>query len=373
MMSPAYRELFPNTVIQNPSNKRLRLTSNLVETSAGGYLFSVGVGGSTTGKTATAMICDDLTKDWRQAQQKGQRDFIYEWFNSVAQTRCTKDAPIIVMNTRWHMDDISGRLLKKAEDDPEASQYEVLSIPAAYDPNLPHIHPDDPRTEKGEALWPEVKGDDVFLERLKRDVGDRVWSALYQQYPKTDGGNIIKESWIKYYSQLPFSPGSITAANSLQSWDLTFKETGSSYVVGIVMVRYQDAFYIVDMFREKTDIVGTMEAFKEMSGKYRFAQQLIEDKANGPAIISLLRKQFPNIVPVKPTSTKDERLHVVSPLFEQGRVFLPTNAPWTRLMVEELTSFPASSNDDIVDAISQGLQHFNKLSGSRRLEAMSRL
>ena len=370
IMDQKYKKIFPARMNQRYS--RRKQTQNFFETDYNGFLYSVGVLGSTTGRSATCLICDDPIRDMLDASSPTMRQRRREWFQAVAQTRLTKDGHIIVMHTRWHESDLAGELLKEAESNPEATQWEVISLPALGRPEAKYRHPDDHR-EYDEPLWPEVKGDLNKMLQIKMDVGERVWSALYQQEPKIEGGNIIKESWFRFYGELPTAINSTPAHKIIQSWDLTFKETGSSYVVGVVILKHNADFYIVDFFRAKADVVVTLDAIRSMSRKYPNASILIEDKANGPAVISLLKKELSRMIPIKPKAGKDERLHVVAPLFEAGNVYLPTNAPWTRLVTSELQQFPNSENDDIVDAISQGLQFWGKLSGLNRLEAMGNL
>ena len=360
-----YKEIFPTRMTQK--YLRRKQTQNFFETDYNGYLYSVGIGGSTTGRSANVFICDDPIKDMIDAGSPTMRQRRIEWFQAVAQTRLTKDGHIIVMHTRWHESDLAGQLLA----DPE-NQWEIISLPALGRPEAKYRHPLDTR-KHDEPLWPEMKGDFEKLSQIKKDVGERVWSALYQQEPKIEGGNIIKESWFRFYTQLPISIQSIPAHKIVQSWDLTFKDTGSSYVVGVVLLKHDADFYVLDFFRAKADAVATIEAIRSMTKKYPNASVLIEDKANGPAIISLLKREISRMIPIRPMAGKDERLHVVAPLFEAGNVHLPTNAPWTKLMMSELQQFPNSENDDIVDAVSQGLQHFSKLTGLRHLEAMTRL
>jgi len=376
LCSDTYDDIFPGTsishknVVKSGGYKRTANHFEIID--ARGSMFSVGVGGSTTGKSADIFIIDDPFKDLQQAYSQTTRARVIDWYNSVAQTRLTLNGHIIIMHTRWHEADLAGYLLSEAQRDAKATQWEVISIPAIGVEHNPFKHPSDKRRE-GDPLWPEFKGDIDYLETVRKSVGEKVWSALYQQSPTIEGGNIIKEAWLKYYSSLPFDISSKRANDLIQSWDLTFKETGSSYVVGIVIAKHGADFYIIDCYRKKADIVQTMEAIKAMTTKYPDTSILIEDKANGPAVISMLKSQISRVIPVRPESGKDERLHVVAPLFEAGNVHFPSFAPWIKEVIHELQSFPNGANDDIVDAISQGLQHWNKLTGLRRLQAMGQL
>jgi len=376
MLTEEYEGIFPWTFLSEkrvqsgPGWKRTANYFEIVENK--GFMFSVGVGGSTTGKSADVFIVDDPFKDMQQASSGSTRRRIRDWFNSVAQTRLSLNGHVILMHTRWHDDDLAGQLLRESELDPNTTQWEVISIPAVGVEKAKFRHNLDQRKD-GEPLWPSFKGDVEYLETVRKSVGERVWSALYQQNPTIEGGNIIREHWIEYYSQLPFQIHAIPSNRMIQSWDLTFKDTGTSYVVGVAIVYFEAKFYIIDFYRAKADVIKSMEAIRAMSSRLPNSTILIEDKANGPAVMSILKKELTRLIAVKPDASKDERLHVVAPFFEARNVVLPLNAPWTKEMVHELVSFPNSSNDDIVDAVSQGLQHWNKLSGIRRLEAMGNI
>lgn len=357
----AYRKIFPETQFSR-KNVRQSLTKE------GGYLYAIGVGGTTTGKRADVFICDDPVKDLKDALSATQRKAKIDWFNSVAQTRCSLNAAIIVMHTRWHQEDLAGYLIQKSKTEEKASKYDVICFPAAYDPNHEFASPLDHRTKKGEALWPEFKGDQEELEVIKTDVGSYTWGALFQQSPKVEGGNIIKDEWISYYNTLPHDDKN--KAHYIGSWDLTFKETGTSYVVGLVMKKQGANFYIVDIVRGKFDFVETAKQLEAMVRRNPDCRQwLIEKAANGEAILAFLKNRVSGLKGIKPTVSKDERLHSVVPFFEAGNVHIPANHPLTKTIVEELTTFPNASNDDIVDAVSMALNNFTKLSGLRHLRA----
>ena len=174
--------------------------------------------------------------------------------------------------------------------------------------------------------------------------------------------------------QLPFDVQKWRDAYTITSWDLTFKKTGKSYVVGVVLSKYKGQFYLVDMYRAKADIVETQKAIEKMAEKYPACKtHLIENKANGPAIVALLKKKVPNLIEVNPGTSKDERLHSVSPIFEAGNFLLPMNSPLSKVIIEELVSFPNADNDDIVDAISQGLNRFMEMRGIGHLRAITKM
>lgn len=376
MTSQQYAEIFPNTRINNKrvvTTSEWKRTANFFEViEKRGYLFSVGVGGSTTGRAADILIIDDPIKDYVDACSAVMRQRRIDWFNTVAQTRLSKDGHIILMHTRWHETDLAGYLLKAQEMDEGSTQWEVISIPAAGNPGAKYRHVKDVR-EKDDPLWPEFKGDRAHIQKVKTDVGERAWSSLYQQEPKVQGGNIIKEEWIKLYTELPFKLQNLQPGNMIQSWDLQFKKTGTSFTVGMTIAKYGEDFYLLAIWRKKADIIDTQTAMLDMAKAFPMCHTvLVEDKANGPAILTLLKNKINGMIPVLPELSKDERLHIIAPIFEAGHVFIPANHPETKEIINELTTFPASENDDIVDAFSQGLTHFYEQSGIRHLEATSR-
>ena len=358
-----YKQIFPNTKLK-------RSTRNKTVTTENGYVYAVGVGGTLTGKGAGLFICDDPIKGHAEAASKTHQKRLIDWYNGVAQTRLTKDGSVIIMHTRWHKKDLAGHVISQGQNNPLASQFEVLCFPAAYDPDHPYCSPIDQRTYKGEALWPNFREDDEELERLRADVGARTWAALFRQSPTVEGGNIIKEEDIQLYQKLPIDLSKLKSSMIIQSWDAQFKETGSSFTVGVTFLKQGADFYLVDFYRQKAGIVESQRAIQAMSDRWPQCNTiLIEDKANGPAIIELLKRKISGIIAVKPEASKDERLHLVAPFFEAKNVHLPANHPKLKTIIEELTEFPNSENDDIVDAISQALSRFTKLKGLRYLEA----
>jgi len=376
MSQPEYLEIFPNT-ITGAFDKSLKSTQNECQTSSKGYLFSVGVGGSTTGRAAGEIssgkednvspgvfICDDPVKDLAEAFSETFRRRKMDWWQSVVNTRIHGTSHTILMHTRWHQLDVAGQILADGADG-----WEIISFPE-LGPDKEYKNEYDPRVGENEPLWPEEKGGYDELMKVKETVGSYTFSALFQQKPKVQGGNIIKEEWIRLYQKPPSDPHKLKSINMLQSWDLQFKKTGSSYTVGITLGRYGADYYLLDIYRQKADVVDTKRAIKDMSNSWSNCLTiLVEDKANGPAILSMLGKTVQGLIPVSPDSSKDERLHSVSPIFEAGNFHIPANHPETKNIIDELTTFPASANDDIVDAISQGINRFQELRGLAALQA----
>ena len=193
-------------------------------------------------------------------------------------------------------------------------------------------------------------------------MGSWAFAGQYQQAPAPLEGGTIKYDWLKFYRELPARFDYV-----LQSWDCSFKESkDSDYVVGQVWGRASTQspagrsaqYYLLDQVRGRMDFVGTKNAIRAMSAKYPQAvTKLIEDKANGPAVISALKAEVDGMIAVNPEGGKESRMNSVSALFEAGNVFLPEaeRAPWTHDYMHELCTFPKAAHDDEVDATSQAL------------------
>lgn len=374
MEDERYHEIFPDVLIpdapfskKHPDNGKYKRTNGMFELIGNsGYLLSSGVGGTITGLGADLFIIDDPVKNEEEAMSLVKRESVFSWFNSTAYSRLEDDANFLICQTRWHKQDLSGKLIEEIEYGGE--KWEVITLPAISGVERDVLDPRD----TGEPLW-EDKYDLARLETIKRQVGARVWSALYQQRPVIEGGNIVKEDWFRYYTTLPFDPKKWREAYTIISWDLSFKKTGKSFVVGVAIAKYKSSFYVIDMWRQKADIIDTQKGIKKMADDHPACRcVLIEDKANGPAILQLMKSQISYLIAVPAIASKDERLHSIAPIIEAGNLYLPANAPYTKDIVEEMCSFPNADNDDIVDAISQGLNRFMEMKGLRHLRAMTK-
>lgn len=323
-----------------------------------GGLHAAGVGGPITGKGAKIAIIDDPVKNAEEADSETMRDKIWEWYQSTLYTRLTPDGRIIVVMTRWHEDDLVGRLLKKEEDEikegiHKGERWTVINFPAIAEKD------DYLGREEGEPLWPEQGFDKDRIEQIKIDVGSRVFNALYQQRPSAAEGNLLKREWWRYYDYLP------EINTMLISVDAAFKdEDDSDFVVCQVWGRHGNNVYLIDQVRGRMNFLATIQTIRNLHNKYpRAGLKLIEDKANGSAIIQTLELEMPGIIAVKPEGGKVARVNAVSAFIESGNVFLPRTAEWVQDFVEEAANFPNGKNDDQVDAMSQALHRYYYMSG----------
>lgn len=358
---PLYREIFPNTTLSG-SNVRTSAQGSYLRNSDifevvgnTGVYRSAGVGGGITGMGFSVGIIDDPFKNWQEANSLTVRNAVFEWFCSTFYTRGEKikdqDCKIIIIMTRWHEDDLAGRIIKQMEDGGE--QWEIINLPALYEKSKYNC-PEDWRRE-GQALWPSRYNEEK-LQTIKKTIGSYLFNALYQQRPSPPEGSILQRSWWKFYKEIPVKFDEI-----IQSWDCTFKDANDTdFVVGQVWGRIGADKYLLDQVRARMGFIDTITAIRTLTAKWPKARlKLIEDKANGPAIIETLKKEIPGIVPVNPKGSKVERVYSISPDVEAGNVYLPSSARWLHDFIEECSAFPSSTNDDQVDALSQALQRFS--------------
>lgn len=357
MDSQEYNDIFPETQLIGQGKTRskqgfLRNADFFEIVGHNGSYRSAGVGGGITGMGGDILIIDDPLKDREEADSATIRNKVWDWYTSTLYTRLAPGGDIIVIQTRWHTDDLSGRLLEAAASG-EGDQWSVVNFPAIAETDEPH-------RKAGEALHPERYPLEQLL-KIKAAIGTRDWEALYQQHPTPDGGTIFKKEWLKFWlpKDLPSSFQGIVL-----SWDMTFKEGDSNdFVVGQAWGRKGGDFFLLDQVRGRWGFTETMEQFKALAARYPQAgRKLVEDKANGPAVIDSLKHHISGIVPVEPDGSKVARAHAVTALFEAGNVYIPDPSlfPWVREYITELTQFPSVAHDDQVDSTTQALRHFDK-------------
>lgn len=331
-----------------------------------GGITCVGIGSGLTGRPIDALIIDDPFADREQAASAYYRDRVWDWWQAVGSTRLAPGAPVIVILTRWHEDDIVGRLLA-AED---GRRWRVINIPALADHDPEKGQSDPLGREPGQWLTSARGRTDVEWEAIRIQVGSRVFAALYQGRPSPDTGNVWKRTWWRRYSaplwsQHPTAPGAywIDPAEFdelIMSWDMAFKDTKSSdFVVGQVWLRKGARVYLLDQIRKRLTFTETLTAFQAMCDRWpQAAAKLVEDKANGTAVIDTLRKKIPGLIAISPTESKYSRANAVAPVIEAGNVLLPEGEIAlfdTEEFVDEAADFPNSAHDDQVDAASQAL------------------
>lgn len=311
-----------------------------------GGVVADGVEGSLTGKGAELLIIDDPHKDAAEAASPVMRAKVYEWYKNVARIRLHPGGRIVIIQTRWHEADLIGSILHDS-----SKGWYIINLPAlAEDEDYLGRAP-------GQALWPERYDEDA-LKAIRKDIGSYAFASLFQQRPAPPEGALVKKSHLRYYTDMPERFDKL-----IQCWDLAVeaKDT-SSFVVGQVWGKIGPHRYLLDQFRARADIIGSMSAIRNMRRKWPLARTTyIEKKANGAPVIQILQKELDSIAPFDPLGSKEQRLNACLPLFEGGNIFFPdpSVAIWVNDLVYELVTFPHGVNDDQVDCLSMAQDRMN--------------
>jgi predicted phage terminase large subunit-like protein len=296
-----------------------------------------------TGNPAKLLVIDDPVRTREEAFSTVTREKVWqEWLSSI-KSRLANGAKVIMIMTRWHEDDLAGRILK--------SERNVLHINLTAEAEIGDVLGRKP----GEGLFPEIGKGTEWVQQMKRSYiageGTEAWNSMYQGRPSMQSGNIFKKDWFKFYDVLP------QVYSTIISVDAAFKDKASSDFVAIgVWGKSGSSVFLIDVVNERLDFVRTVETIRALKQKYPEANMiLIEDKANGSAIISTLQREIMGIVPVEPLGSKEARAYSIQPFILAGNVFLPSHASWKEEYIDQMTRFPKGRYDDMVDMTSQAL------------------
>ena len=309
-------------------------------TKAGGVYRAAGVGGAITGFGADILLIDDPLRGREDADSETIRNKVWDWWQNDAYTRLMPGGAVICIQTRWHEDDLAGRLLEESH-----GEWDVVSLPAIDD--------------AGSALWPEMF-DVPALERIRRDVGHRTWQALYQGDPIPDSGNFFQAEWFRqvprYYGPEDAKAGRIHVYGASDYGVTT--GTGDYTVHVVVGVDPDDNVHILDIWRNRVTPDIWVDAMLDMAdrwkpvgwaegkgGMQRAAEPYIL-KRQMERRVWFARTQLPE------TQDKKTRALAFQGRMASGKVFWPFNAPWFADAKSELLRFDAGKHDDIVDALS---------------------
>lgn len=321
-----------------------------------GGVLSVGRGAGITGRPVDLLVIDDPLKDRAEADSETIRDTCWDWWTDSLATRLAPGAPVVLILTRWHEDDLAGRLLAA----PDGHLWHLINIPAQAE-----TEEDLLGRSPGEFMESARGRTTSEWEAIKVRSGARTWASLYQGHPSPADGGMVKRAWWQTYHQPLWTEGPdgtrwATAMDEvLISADLTFKGGKKSDRVAIgVWGRRGSHAYLLDQVCARLDFTASVRAFVMLCERWPQAViKLVEDAANGPALMSMLGQRVPGIIPVKPSAGKVQRLLAVAPLIEAGNVHVPSQelAGWVDDYTEEHAAFPNGSHDDQVDQTSQAL------------------
>jgi predicted phage terminase large subunit-like protein len=352
MQEPAYQQVFPNVRLKSTSTAAERF-----ETVQGGIYYAVGSGGPVTGRGAHIFLADDLVKDAEAADSELQRKSLAEWYNKVALTRLERDlkanerGAIVLIGTRWHEDDIIGYVLRE-----HAHQgWEVVNIPAlCIDPDTDPLH-----RAMGDALWPE-KFPVPELESIRQSIGPRDWSALYQQAPSADDGDIFKRVyWMEWDSAKYGSP---EVEYIVQSYDTAYSEKKTADYTAIqTWGVFRDkggtpCALLLGQVCERVEYPKLRAMAQEQYREWQPDVCIVEAAASGHALIPDLRRAGIPVVAVKTDRDKTTRAHACLPLFESRRVYVPKGKFYAGELMNQCAKFPYGRHDDLVDAMLLALE-----------------
>lgn len=332
--------------------------ANRFHTSMKGAYFAVGAGGPITGRGADLLLIDDPIKGREDAESETMRQRLKDWYTSVARTRLMPGGAIVVIQTRWHEDDLAGWLLREHQHE----GWEVLNLPALAEPG------DQVGRAEGDPLWPAAYPLAELLT-IKRAIGARDWAALYQQRPSAAEGSIFKREHWQYFRPTETNPKAIIASlrvtRIIQAWDTAFKtKETNDYSVGVTIGITQSRYYVLDVWRDRCEFPDLKRALVAQAAKWAPHVVVIEDTAAGQSLIQELRRdtKLP-LVPVKADRDKVSRANAVTPIHEAGLVYLPEDEPWLSDFTDELAGFPTAPHDDQVDAFVHGMIRAREIGG----------
>lgn len=356
--SRRYQAIFQTTLAEDSS------AANRWHTQHGGMYAAVGVGTATTGRGAHVLLIDDPFKDREEADSERHREKVWRWYTSTAYTRLESDlkrsgdvteddalwhellddinagaaepfeGAIVGVCTRWHDDDWAGRVEKAEANGGE--KWEVLDLPAIL--------------EDGRALWPAKYPIDR-LNKIRIAIGDRDWSALYQQKPSPDEGLYFKREWFRWYDEKPAQLRIYGAS------DYAVTDGGGDYTVHIVVgVDADDNIYVLDLWRGQTTSDVWVQSWLDLARQHKPMMWAEEQgqivKSIGPFLEKRMREERVYIRREQITSSADKptRSRSIQARTAMGKVYLPAKAPWLSDFTSELLTFPAGKHDDQVDS-----------------------
>ena len=336
------------------------------KTNKNGSYYAAGVRSQVAGRGAHVALLDDVMSEEDSFSEAGRR-YIKEWYPAGLRTRIMPNGAIIIINTRYHYDDLCGWLLKQ-EQAAEESVYpwEVISIPAWLD---------EPAAELlglpvGSSYFPEWKSDEVLKldeQEIRASNGSRYWNALYMQDPSPDDGGIIKKKWIQWwdYDEPP------SCDFIIQTYDTAFSTSRTAdYSViqtwGIFNNYVEDGYggegiasniILLSNIRGRFEYPELRRKAQELFQEFRPDVCIIEKKASGQSLIQDMRRAGLPVLDYLPDRDKIARVYAATPMMEAGRVWLPNNRVWADDLFSECMSFPNGAHDDQVDCLTMAIHY----------------
>jgi len=339
------KELFGIEISESQDNKTLWD----IKGHQGGML-STGINGALTSNNGALIIVDDPFKNEIEANNPSVRDMVWSNFTSSVMTRMRgKGNAIIVIHTRWHEDDLIGRLLKSET----ADEWVFINIPCVCDSEDKLLH-----RHRGETLCPEIGYDVAWANSIMKTIGKRQWNALYQGHPFIESGELIQRDNLRFYNN---KTKPIIFEELTMSCDLSFGGKGADNDPCCIAIwgRIGGNHYLLDLINKKLSFTETLERIEYLCSQYpQLVKKIVEKKANGMATIETLNQKIGGFIAFDPkANSKIERLELCLPYFEAGNIYFPEDKYEEE--IEQLLRFPKATHDDFVDTLSQYLLNYS--------------
>lgn len=372
MVSEDYLDVFPDTKIEGKkkgllSNKKTSQFVEIIDNE--GFLRTVGIGAGSSGFPCDLLIIDDPYPGMEEALRKKYREMVWRWFTSVGLQRLSKIASVVMLNTRWHKEDLIGMAHKnkKLLKEYGFGDIEDLRFPSLADNNL---HPEDPR-KFNESLWPEEKGTTEQLLAKKGLIGEYMFNSMEQGLPPSIGSGLIKtKNFGRYHkSELPAKFDIL-----FTSWDLNMKPNAikdSDPIAGLTIGYKKPKLYCLGLQHQVIDFAETIDLMITTRGLWRTDGDLIEEKANGAAAESTLKNvlKMKGIMTYNPTVDKITRVVQCQVEINAGDVLFPYE-PWVDDFFTECDEFPEGDHDDRVDVLTQAILWLRENGGKLGLKKL---
>lgn len=353
--SDEYQRVFTDTRLPSRGGGGLIRNVDYFDTTSRGFYKAVGVTGGLTGTPVDLAIIDDPVKDKLEAYSETYRQRVWDWYTDVLLTRLHNESKQLLIMTRWHDDDLAGRILKMERD-----EWEVVCLPAVKEDNS---NSDDPR-DIGEALWENRHS----LERLRamESRSARTFAALYQQHPSIEGGNIVHKDWFRTISLASFQA---IKSNDIKvhffldtAYDEKKKKSDNDPSGIVAACKIGRHLYIVNaakVWKRFPDLIKFLPSWVMANGYTNGSTLRIEPKANGKSVVHQLMEETDlNVCETPPpTDSKAVRLNTNSAKIECGRVFI-VEGTWNDAYLSELSQFPAAAHDEYVDITNYAIDYF---------------
>ena len=344
---PIYSDIFPDTDLKQDSQAAGRW-----ETSRGGEYFAAGVGAAMTGRGADLLIIDDPHSE-QDALSSTAYDNTYEWYTSGPRQRLQPGGTIIIVQTRWSKKDLTGRLIQNMAKDTMSDQWEVIEFPAILPTDKP--------------LWPEFWNVDELL-KVKASLSPSKWNAQWQQNPTSDDVAMVKREWWNLWER----EDTPRLDYIIQSYDTAYskKETADYSAIttwGVFKPKEDGEQHLIllDAMKGRWNFPELKEIAIEQNEYWEPDMMLIEAKGSGQPLADEMRLINLPVVTFSPgrrkggNLDKTTRMHIVSPIFESGKVWYP-NSKFADEVIEEVASFPNGDHDDYCDSMTMAIMRFRQ-------------